>query len=151
MPSMKGSHAFYREIFCLQGFWILTSVDMIWPLTATKNNRLLPLNMIYPSTKYEKYPSVLSWDIVFRNQALKTHTHTHAYTPSWPHSTLFAFGIKHGTMYDCPRDTTGSQCEAGWCFFNALDSGVSNLGRLNPNFVLVPHTGLALSDTFKAT
>ena len=54
----------YLEISCLQGFQILTSGDLKWPLTSTKNNRLLSLYEGYPQTKFELHWSFLSWDIV---------------------------------------------------------------------------------------
>ena len=34
--SMKCIHIFYHEISCLQGFRVLTSSDLKWPLTSTK-------------------------------------------------------------------------------------------------------------------
>lgn len=43
---------------------VLTSSDLIWPLTSTKNNSVLSLNMINPFTKYEKCPSFPSWAIM---------------------------------------------------------------------------------------
>ena len=49
----------------LRGFRSLSSDDLRWPLTSTKNNRVLPLNMTNLYTKYEKCRSLLSWDIVF--------------------------------------------------------------------------------------
>ena len=56
------SHS-YLEILRLQGFQSLTSGDLKWPLTSTKNNRVLPLKMtkLYPT--YENCRSFLSSDI----------------------------------------------------------------------------------------
>ena len=58
----------YLKISWLQGFRVLTSGDLRWPLTSTKNNRVLPLNMANLYTKYEKCQSLLSRDIVFTNR-----------------------------------------------------------------------------------
>ena len=49
----------------LQCFHNLTPVDLKWPLTSTKNNRLLVLNVALLHTKYEICPSFPCWDIVF--------------------------------------------------------------------------------------
>ena len=43
-PNMRSVQASLLEISCLQGFHHLTYVDPKWPLTSTKNNRLLVLN-----------------------------------------------------------------------------------------------------------
>ena len=48
-----------------KGFHNLTPVDPKWPLTSTKNNRVLVLNVVHLHTKYEICPSFPSWDIVF--------------------------------------------------------------------------------------
>ena len=68
------------EISCLQCFHNLTPVDLKWPLTSTKNNRLLVLIVVHLHTKYEICPSFPSWDIVFTSRRHDTHTyiHTHA-------------------------------------------------------------------------
>ena len=70
-----------------QDFHNLMPVDPKWPLTYTKNNRRLVLNVVHLHTKYENCPSFHSWDIVFTSRRhdthTNTHTHTHAHTPSW--------------------------------------------------------------------
>ena len=60
----------------LQCFHNLTPVDPKWPLTSTKNNRLLVLNVALLHTKYEICPSFPSWDIVF--------TRFSQFDPCWP-------------------------------------------------------------------
>ena len=69
----------------LQCFHNLTPVDPKWPLTSTKNNRLLLLNVIHLHTKYEICPSIPSWDIVFTSRHHDTHTHTHTHTHTSHH------------------------------------------------------------------
>ena len=64
--NMKSVGHSYLKISRLQGFWSLTSGDLKWPLTSTKNNRVLPLNMTNLCTKYEKHRSFLSWDIAIK-------------------------------------------------------------------------------------
>ena len=51
------------EILCLNCFHNLTLVDPKWPLTSTKNNKLLVLNVVHLHTKYEICPSFPAWDI----------------------------------------------------------------------------------------
>ena len=51
--------------YCLQGFQIITFHDLKWPLTSTKNDRDLLLNMGHPLVKYEIHPCLPSWDNVF--------------------------------------------------------------------------------------
>ena len=55
--NMRSVQASWLEISCLQGFHNLTPVDPKWPLTSTKNNRLLVLNVIQLHTKYDICPS----------------------------------------------------------------------------------------------
>ena len=76
IPNMRSVQASLVEISCLQGFHILTPVDPKWPLTSTKNNRLLVLNVALLHTKYEICPSFPCWDIMF------TH-----FDPCWPQMT----------------------------------------------------------------
>ena len=64
-PNMRSVQASLLEISYLQGFHHLTCVDPKWPLTSTKNNRLLVLNRVHLHTKYEICPSFPSWAIVF--------------------------------------------------------------------------------------
>ena len=42
-----------------------TASDLKWPLTSTRNNRVLPLNMTNLYAKYDKCQSLLPWHIVF--------------------------------------------------------------------------------------
>ena len=63
--NMRFVQASLLEISCLKGFHNLTPVDPKWPLTSTKNNRLLVLNVVHLHIKYEICPSFPSWDIVF--------------------------------------------------------------------------------------
>ena len=63
--NMRSVQVSLLEISCLQGFHNLTPVDPKWPLTSTKKNRLLVLNVVHLHTKYEICPSFPSWDIVF--------------------------------------------------------------------------------------
>ena len=82
IPNMRPVQTSLLEISCLQGFYNLTPVDPKWPLTSTKNNRLLELNVVHLHTKYEICPSFPSWDIVFTSGAsphMHAHTHAHAY------------------------------------------------------------------------
>ena len=81
IPNMRCIQASLLEISCLQGFHNLTPVEPKWPLTSTKNNRRLVLNVIHIHTKYEICPSSPFWDIVFTSWVSHTHTHTH--TPAW--------------------------------------------------------------------
>ena len=64
-PNMTSLAFTLLEISCLQGFRDLTSGDLKWPLTSTKNDRVLLLNMTNPYAKYENCRSLLTWDIVF--------------------------------------------------------------------------------------
>ena len=64
----------------LQCFHNLTTVDPKWPLTSTKNNRVLVLNVVHLHTKYEICPSFPSWDIVFTSRRHNTHTYKHTHT-----------------------------------------------------------------------
>ena len=57
IPNMRSVQASLLEISCLQGFNNLTLLK--WPLTSTKNNRLLVLNVALLHTKYEICPSFL--------------------------------------------------------------------------------------------
>ena len=57
IPNMRSVQASHVEISCLQGFHNLTPVDPKWPLTSTKNNRLLVLNVVHLHTTYEICPS----------------------------------------------------------------------------------------------
>ena len=63
ISNMKIVSNSYLEISWLQGFQSLTSGDLKWPLTSTKNNRVLPLKMtkLYPT--YESCQPFLSSDI----------------------------------------------------------------------------------------
>ena len=82
IPNMRSVQASLLEISCLQGLHNLTPVDPKWPLTSTKNNRLLVLNVMHLHTKYDICPSFPSWDIVFTSWAshhTRTHTHTHTH------------------------------------------------------------------------
>ena len=78
-------HVSLPEILCLQGFQILTSGDLKWPLTSTKNNRNHLLNIGHLHAKYEVTHWHPSWDMVFTS---KCHVHTHTTSPShrflWP-------------------------------------------------------------------
>ena len=69
IPNMRSVRASLLEISCLQGFLQgfhnLTPVDPKWPLTSTKNNRLLLLNVVHLHTKYEICPSFPCWYILF--------------------------------------------------------------------------------------
>ena len=56
------------DIVFTSHFWRFrnfTASDLKWPLTFTKNNRVLLLNMTNPYAKYENCRSLLTWDIVF--------------------------------------------------------------------------------------
>ena len=77
IPNMRSVQASLVEISCLQGFHNLTPVDHKWPLTSTKNNRVLVLNVVHLHTKYEICPIFPSGDIVFTS---RRHTHTHTHT-----------------------------------------------------------------------
>ena len=64
----------------LQNFYHLTSGDLKWPLTSTKNHRDHLLNMANPHTKYEIPHIYRSWDIVF--------TRFWPFDLSWPQMTF---------------------------------------------------------------
>lgn len=75
----------YLEISGTQGFQNLTSQDPRWPLTSTKNIKLLPINITNVYTKYEDYPSFLLGDIECATTNVTAHTHlqyksTHTHT-----------------------------------------------------------------------
>ena len=76
IPNMRSVQASLLEISCLQSFNNLTPVDPKWPLTSTKNNRLLVLIVVHLHTKYEICPSFPSLDIVF--------TRFSQFDPCWP-------------------------------------------------------------------
>ena len=75
--NMRSGQASLLEISSLEGIHNLTPVDPQWPLTSSKNNRLLVLNVVHLHTKYEICPSLLL-DISCL-QAGRHHTHT----PVW--------------------------------------------------------------------
>ena len=54
--SMRFMHVCLLEILHLQGFQTLTSGDLKWRLTSTKNNRDHVLNMCSSYAKYEIHP-----------------------------------------------------------------------------------------------
>ena len=95
IPNIRSVQASLLEISCLQGFHNLTPVDPKWPLTSTKNNRVLVLNVVHLHTKYEICPSFPSWDIRlqgFHNLTpadpkwrhdTRTHTHIHTYIDTY--------------------------------------------------------------------
>ena len=70
------------EISCLQGFHNLTPVDPKWPLTSTKTNRLLVLNVVHLHTKYEICPMLP----FLRYRVYKVFTMWSLLTPNdlWP-------------------------------------------------------------------
>ena len=83
IPNMRSVQTSLVEISCLQGFHNLTPVDPKWPLTSTKNNRLLVLNVVHLHTKYEICPSFHAWDIVFTMFLQCFHNLTPV-DPKWP-------------------------------------------------------------------
>ena len=103
IPNMRSVQASWLEISCLQGFHNLTPVDPKWPLTSTKNNRLLVLNVAQLHTKYEICPSFPAWDIVL--------TRFSQFDPCWSQMTfdlqknrLLVLNVAHlHTKYEiCP-------------------------------------------------
>ena len=84
IPNMRSVQGSLLEISCLQGFLQcfhnLTPVDPKWPLTSTKNNRPIVLNVALLHTKYEIFPSFPCWDIVF--------TRFSQFDPCWPQMTF---------------------------------------------------------------
>ena len=80
IPNTRSVQASLLEISCLQGFYNLTPVDPKWPLTSTKNNRVLVLNVVCLHPKYNICPSFPSWDIVF--------TRFSRFDPCWPQMTF---------------------------------------------------------------
>ena len=112
IPNMRSVQASLVEISCLQGFLQgfhnLTPVDPKWPLTSTKNNRLLVLNVVHLHTKYENCPSFPSWDIVFTRFLQGFHNLTPV-DPKWPltstkNNRLLVLNVVHlHTKYEnCP-------------------------------------------------
>ena len=79
IPNIISVQASLLEISCLQGLINLTPVDPKWPLTSTKNNRVLLLNVVHLHTKYEICASFPSWDIVFTRFSQFDHC-----WPKWP-------------------------------------------------------------------
>ena len=77
---MRSVQVSLLEMSCLQSFHNLTPVDPKWPLTSTKNNRLLVLNVVHLHTNYKICPSFPSWDIVF--------TRFSQFDPCWPKMTF---------------------------------------------------------------
>ena len=66
IPNMRSVQDSLLDISCLQRFHSLTwTVDLKWPLTSIKNNRLLILSVIQLHTKYAICSSVPSWDIFY--------------------------------------------------------------------------------------
>ena len=84
-PSMRSLGVSLLEISCTQDFQGLTPGDPRWPLTPTKNNRVLPLNMGHLCTKFENCQTFPSGDIVFTSKASHTHTHTYTHTHTHTH------------------------------------------------------------------
>ena len=80
IPNIISVQASLLEISCLQDFHNLTPVDPKWPLTSTKNNRVLVLNVVRLHPKYNICPSFPSWDIVF--------TRFSQFDPCWPQMTF---------------------------------------------------------------
>ena len=88
----------------LQCFHNLTPVDLKWPLTSTKNNRLLVLIVVHLHTKYEICPSFPSWDIVFTSRRHDTHTHIHTHTRTHTHTYIHTHAIMNTKVYDYHRN-----------------------------------------------
>ena len=80
IPNTRSVQVSLLEILYLQGFHNLTPVDPKWPLTSTKNNRVLVFNVVHLNTKYEICRSFPSWDMVFTIWCLRGATHTHIHT-----------------------------------------------------------------------
>ena len=80
IPNMRSVQVSLLEISCLQGFNNLTPVDPKWPLTSTKNNRLLVLNKVHLHIKYEICPSFP----FLRYRVYKVFTIWPLLTPKWP-------------------------------------------------------------------
>ena len=97
IPNMRSVQVSLLEILCLQGFHNLTPVDPKWPLTSTKINRVLVLNMVHLNTKYEICPSSPSWDIVFTS-GRHTHTHTHTHIHTHTHTRIHTYIHTYGSM-----------------------------------------------------
>ena len=93
-PSMRSIHVSLLEILCLQSFQSLTSGDLNWPLTNTKNNKDYLPNMEHPQVKYEANPCFPSWDIVFTRFSL--------FDLWWPQMT-----------FDLHQEQYGSSCQYG--------------------------------------
>ena len=62
---MKSLKFTLLEISCFQCFDLLTSCDLKWPLTSTKNDRDHLRNRANPHKKYEIPHIYPSWDIMF--------------------------------------------------------------------------------------
>ena len=62
-------------------FYIMTPPDHKWPLTYTKNNRVLPFTMGYSPTKYDDDTS-FPFSVIVHTNFCYTHTHTHIHTYS---------------------------------------------------------------------
>ena len=74
---LQSVQASLLEISCLQDSHILTSADFKWPITSTKTNRLLVLDMGHPHVTYEICPSIPTWDMVCTRFS---HVHLHQMT-----------------------------------------------------------------------
>ena len=85
IPNMRSVQASMLEISCLQVFHSLNPVDPKWPLTSSKNNRLLVVNVVHLHTTYEICLSFPAWDIMFTSRRHGTHTHTHTYIHTRQH------------------------------------------------------------------
>ena len=98
IPNMRSVQASLLEISCLQGFHNLTPVDPKWPLTSTKNNRVLVLNVVHLHTKYEICPSFPSWDIVF-TRFLKCFHNLTPVDPKWPLTSTKTIGFLYSMWH----------------------------------------------------
>lgn len=95
-------HAKYEVYLCLLSTWSyvknvfsLTSDDLRWCMTFTKNNRTLPFNMgyLHTHTMYESCRCFPSWDTVVTSKVSQAPTHTHM--SSLMHRFLFQQNQKH--------------------------------------------------------
>ena len=89
---MTNSHHCTIEAVCMRSkrfscFYIMTPPDHKWPLTYTKNNRVLPFTMGYLPPKYDERYILSFFSYSAHKLLLCTHTHTtRIHMPTWLHS-----------------------------------------------------------------
>ena len=115
--------------YCLQGYYNLTPVDPKWPLTSTKNNRVLVLNVLRLHPKYKICPSFPSRDIMF--------TRFLQFDPHLPQMTSQkTIGFLYSMWYT--YIPTMRSVQASLLQISCLQAGVRTSPQLTPNDLWPP-------------